>query len=495
MFTLETCLNAIRVPVPGGPGELNVSDNDFLRFPEDFLWGVSTSAYQVEGHPAEARHRLSDWSRWAINHGNIVDGTTADAACEFYARYPDDLEICRSLGINCFRLSLNWPVLRPRRTSNFSLDSRALAYYRKLLSDIKAAGMKTFVTLFHFCLPAWLADVGGWNNPLTLLEFERYAGAAAAELGDLVDYWLTLNEPLVYIYQGYINGIWPPGHQRNYLLAFKTIRRMLEGHAAAYRAIHQASPGAQVSYVIHWRPFAPRNKLNPLDQVVRFYRDRIFNHIFPHAVESGELTFPPPIGSEPPIKKISGPIDGLKGSVDYLAINYFTREICEFRPSWPPDIFGVQSDVCVLETTGMGWEVYPEGLYYLLTEDIAPYRFGGDGQERAIFITENGMADPYPAALSKGDWSIEDDNRVKYMVAHLVAIHRAIANGVNVKGYMHWSLIDNFEWSEGLRPRFGLVRVSYPTQERTLRKSAEVFSQIVQHNALAPAYIQNHRRA
>ncbi len=365
------------------------------------------------------------------------------------------------------------------RSEPFALQPEVVAYYRRLLESIKARGMKTFVTLFHFCLPSWLAEAGGWNNPLTIAEFSQYAREAARAFGDLVDYWLTLNEPLVYVYQGYVNGIWPPGYKRNYLLAFKTIRRLLEGHAAAYRAIHDEVRDAKVSYVIHWRPFVARNGLNPLDQVVRYFREQVFNHTFPMAVETGDLQFPYPISTETEIKKISGPIPMLKGAIDFLAFNYFTREICEFRNSWPPDLFGIQSEVTRLATTDMGWEIFPEGLYYMLSEDIAAYRYDSKGERREIYITENGMAQAFPADLDEGDWSLSDEQRVKYLVSHLVSLHKALGQGENVKGYLHWSLIDNFEWSDGLKPRFGLVRVAYPSQKRTMRRSAAVYADIV----------------
>ncbi len=466
-----------------------ISNNSSINFPDGFLWGVSTSAFQIEGCPAESSCRLSDWSHWAARNDKIKDGSNADSACEFYWRYPQDLELCAQLNVNCFRLSLNWPVLRPAQTEQFALDREALAYYKKLLASIKERGMKTFVTLFHFCLPNWLSEVGGWNNPLTGKEFALYAEAVASELGPFVDYWLTLNEPLVYVYRGYINGDWPPGYSRNYLLAFQTIRALLEAHSAAYRVIHSVCPQAQVSYVIHWRPFEPKNWFNPLDQIVRFYRNQVFNHLFPRAVDTGILEFPFPIGSDPPVREIAGPVDGLKGTIDFLALNYYTREICEFKWSCPPDVFGVQSGVKRLETAGLGWEIYADGLYYLLVEDIAPYRYSAGGQPRDIFITENGMADEFSSDLNDGDWSLDDNQRIFYLVAHLVALAKAIADGVNVKGYLHWSLLDNFEWSDGLCPRFGLVRVSYPSQERVFRKSARIYADIIAGNKIAPALL------
>ena len=414
----------------------------------------------------------------------IIDGSSADRACEFFWRFQDDLDLCRSLNLNSFRLSLNWPALVPSLAHESSFDEKSCLHYRKLLEEAKSRGMTTFVTLFHFCLPKWLSEVGGWNSKRTVEAFERYAQLAAREFGHLVDYWLTLNEPLVYVYQGYVEGRWPPGYRKNYLWAFEAVRKMLEGHSRAYQAIHTILPDSCVSFTIHWRPFFARNKWSPFDQTTRYFRDQIFNHLFPLAVATGMLKFPFPVSQERAIQAISGSVDGLKGAMDFLAFNYFTREICEFKYGWPIDVFGVQSDVVWRETTDMGWEIYPEGLYYLLTEDLAPYRFDSSGKKRPIFITENGMASKFAADLVGGEWSLKDDQRVNYLISHLMAVHQAIREGANVKGYLHWSLTDNFEWADGLSCRFGLVRVSYPDQSRKVRKSGRLYADIAGKNAL-----------
>ncbi|MBI4532681.1 MAG: glycoside hydrolase family 1 protein [Candidatus Melainabacteria bacterium] len=455
---------------------------------------MATSAFQFEGNPLEISQRLSDWSQWTTKSGTIADGTTADKACEFFSHYGDDIELCQELNLKAFRISLNWATLCPKATNQCHLDGESLDYYKKLLEALKAHGMTTFVTLFHFCLPRWLSEMGGWNNERTIVAFAKYAELAAQELGDLVDYWLTINEPLVYAYQGYINGLWPPGYHKNYRLAFQAIRGLLEGHAQAYQAIHNISPKAKISFTIHWRPFVARRKVNPLDLISRYYRDYVFNHLFPLAVEKGQLEFPFPLNLSKELQAISGPVAGLKGTMDYLAFNYFTREICEFKFSLPLDILGRQSQIAPLEKTGMGWEIYPEGLYYLLTEDLAPYRFDLKNNARPIFITENGMSTCFPANTTNGDWSLNDDQRVRYLVSHLMAIHESIKAGANVKGYLHWSFLDNFEWSDGLTCRFGLVRVNYTNQERTPRTSAKVYAQIAALNAISPQCIQTPTR-
>jgi beta-glucosidase len=460
------------------------SERTTLEFPPDFAWGVATSAFQVEGNPAEIGRRLSDWSIWATKDGKIADRTSADRACEFYFRYRDDIEICKQLSMNAFRLSLNWPALCSGQDRHLSFAPESVRYYRQVLELLKSEGMTTFVTLFHFCLPAWLAAVGGWRSQQTVEAFARYAELAAREFGDLVDYWITINEPLVYAYQGYVPGCWPPGYRKSYLQAFKVMRAMLEGHARAYEAIRSVRPDASISYTIHWRPFVARRRWHPLDLVVRYLRDQIFNHVFPLAVTRGELQFPYPLSVDKVVRELSGPIPGLEGTQDFLAINYYTREICEFKNEWPPDIFGARSDVAYLETNDMGWEIFPEGLYFLLTEDIAPYKMGPDGGARPIFITENGFAQKFPAHMNGGNWSLDDHDRVRYLVSHLMAVHQALQAGANVRGYFHWSLTDNFEWAEGLQCRFGLVRVAYPTQERTLRRSARIYAEIARRNAI-----------
>jgi len=463
------------------------TERQFFNFPEGFLWGAATSHFQVEGHPIEISSRTSDWSAWTELDGKISDQTTADRACEFYQRHASDIEICRKLNLNAFRLSLNWPALcpePPKPGEKPTFDEPTLNFYRQLLRGLKDDGITTFVTLFHFTLPNWLAQRGGWNDPQTIEHFESFSKAAAEALDDVVDYWITLNEPLAYAYQGYVSGSWPPGFQNDYLKAFQVVRNMLEGHARAYHVLHTHNPKAAVSFTMHWRPFTAKRRWSPFDQMVRYYRDYVFNVMFPLAVQRGDLQFPFPLSNNRDIRKISGPIAGLKGTMDYVAVNYYTRELSEFRFNWPIDVFGVASKEHELETNCMGWEDYPDGLYNTLTYDLTPFKYNADGSMRPIIITENGYATAFSADLSEGDWSLADVTRIKYLTSHLIALHHAIEDGANVKGYIYWSLMDNFEWAEGLRPRFGLVRIAYPTQERTLRRSAEVYAEIAKRNGL-----------
>lgn len=458
-----------------------------ITFPDGFLWGAATSHFQIEGNPVEIANRSSDWAEWTVADGRIADSTTADQACQFYSRYSSDLEILKELNLNSFRISINWPAICPESSpasQPLLVDIEQVEHYRRLLTEIKAKGIKTFVTLFHFCLPKRLSDKGGWLSKDTVEEFVRLAGYLAREYKGLVDYWITLNEPLAYTYQGYLAGEWPPGLKHAYPEAFLSIRRMLEAHAGAYHAIHAEDSKAKVSYTLHWRPFMARRKTSPADLMVQHLRNSVFNHLFPKAVHSGRIRLPFVFMWDKRLQELTSPIAGLKDSIDYLAINYYTRDVCEFSFEPPFDLFGVKSVKREIEVDAMGWESYPEGLYDVLTNGVKPYRFDSKGRDLPVIVTENGYAAVFPADMTEGDWSLADDARVNYLKAHVLAMHAAIKAGANVKGYLHWSLLDNFEWAEGLRIRFGLVRIAFPTQIRTLRKSALVFADIALRNGL-----------
>ena len=425
--------------------------------------------------------------------GRILDGTNADRACEFFDRYADDLDLLLALNLNSFRLSLNWPALMPDRPDSdhgpVCLRQDVMATYKTMLSHMKEKGVKTFVTLFHFCLPSWLSLREGFLAEEAPEQFRRFASAVADELGDLVDYWITINEPLAYAYQGYVAGLWPPGHNFNYFGALASVRNLLLAHAYAYDAIKQKDSSAIVGFANHWRPFVPANPMSPLDQMVSGLRDSVFNQLFPRSVKEGQYQLPMVIRLDSQFQKLEGEIPGLKGTMDFLGVNYYTRDRSRFKFSFPIDPFGESVQEPSVKVNGLGWEVYPDGLFDVLTRDLAPFRFKASGEEIPVVITENGYAERHHAEKEDGDWSLNDVDRVEYLISHLSSLHRAIEHGVKVIGYLHWSLLDNFEWAEGLSPRFGLVRVAYPSQKRELRRSATVYADIAAANGFNPARI------
>ncbi len=470
--------------------ESNSTDSK-LVFPKDFLWGAATSHFQIEGNPFEIDNRLSDWSKWTQDPSHIADQTSADQACEFYQRFSSDIELVSQLNLNAFRIGLNWAAICPEvpdGSGEVKINKEMIKYYRQVLKTAKDKNIKTFVTLFHFSLPNWLVEIGGWLNDKAIFEFSKFAELACRELGDLVDFWQTINEPMVYAYHGYITGSWPPGLKHEYLQCFQVVRNLLTGHAAAYQAIHALHHEAQVSYTMHWQAFTPKNRFNPLDLFIAYNRNVVFNHLFPRAVQTGSIQMPFPFNQFQDLQKLAGPVAGLKDSSDYIGINYYTRDISEFSLTAPFLFLGVRSTGHRLPVNALNWEIFPDGLYKLLTADTAAYHKNSQGQARPIYITENGYASNFAAnySIADGDWSLDDDDRSAFLVAHLQAIYKAIKAGINIKGYLHWSLLDNFEWAEGLRIRFGLIRIAYPGQERTLRASAKLYAKIAKSNTLPP---------
>lgn len=455
-----------------------------IEFPEGFLWGASVSHFQVEGNRSEIDRRLSDWSKWTEEHGKIEDGTNADSACEMASRYKEDIALLEELNLNAFRTSLNWAHLLPEpptKNGERKFDSEAVKYYKDFLGHLKEKGFKVFLSLFHFCLPEWLAADGGWTNEVTAREFGEFAKLAKEHFNDQVDYWITINEPLVYAYHSYVTGNWPPGNHADYLSAFITVRNLLHGHALAYRELKGDKP---VGFSNHCTPFFPEKPWSPLDHMCSYYREQVVNHTFPKSIQAGRLVMPWPFSKQKEIVDLMDEIPYLKGSLDFLGVNYYSRELSRFEFKLPFDIFGSKSEYNQYPVNDLGWEVFPDGLLKVLSKDMKPYLERSDGSKIPVFITENGFCRKFDAQLTDGDWSLNDEDRCNYLISHLVVLKKALDRGVNVNGYIHWSLMDNFEWAEGLCARFGLYRVAFPNQVRTKRKSASIYADIASSNRL-----------
>jgi beta-glucosidase len=332
--------------------------DDALRFPPGFLWGAATSAHQTEGCNLN-----SDW--WAAEQAGLVPHQSGDA-CDSLRRWPEDLDLLRQMGLNAYRLSVEWARIEP---APGEFDLAALDHYRRVLSAVREAGLEPIVTLHHFSNPLWLAQRGGWARSSVVSRFANYVERVTRHMGDLVQWWVTLNEPTVLGLFGYVSGVWPPPRQYDFGGFLQHPRYTLAGHAAARRVLKDQSPS-------------------------------VFE--------------PPRMGPH--------------------------------------------------HKTEYGWEIYPKGLYRVLK------RVGRLGLP--VMITENGIADA------------DDDQRARYLIAHLRQAHRALREGVDLRGYIHWSLMDNFEWAEGFSKRFGLAHVDLETKERTLRPSAHVYRRIAQANAV-----------
>ncbi len=419
-----------------------------LQFPDGFLWGTSTSSHQVEGNNTN-----NDWWEWEQTPGNIHDGSKSGLACDQWNRYEQDFDLAKALNNNAHRLSLEWSRLEP---SEGAWNQDAFRHYRKVLEALHRRGLEPLVTLHHFTLPRWLAAKGGWENPKTALLFRRYAAKVADELGSLARYWATMNEPVILALMGYLMGEWPPGKQA-LPTALRVIRHQARGHAFAYRELHDRIPGNPlVSFVKYLRPFDAWRPWFPLDRLAAGILDRIMNWPVLDALHDGR--FRPPIGWW-------DRLDEAADSMDYIGIDYYGRDMVAFDLREPRTMFARRFPMPGAEYSMDGWgEICPDGLYRLLVR-LKKY-------DKPIIVTETGLPDN------------TDAQRPRFLITHIAAVHRAIREGAPVKGFFHWSLLDNFEWAEGYAARFGLYHTDFETQERTLKRSGEVYREICAANAL-----------
>lgn len=426
------------------------------RFPQGFLWGTATSGHQVEGDNA-----ASDWWQWEQVPGHIRDGTQSGLACDQWHRYETDFDLAMSMHTNAHRLGVEWSRVEPREGE---WSGQALAHYRQVLLALRQRGLQPVVTLHHFVNPAWLAARGGWENPEAVGLFERYVGKVVEALGDLVSLWCTVNEPAGYAYQAFLIGYWPP-QKRSLGSALTVLRHLLQGHAAAYRLIHRADPGAQVGIPHYMRVFDPANPRSPLDRMAAGVRDRAFNQLVLDAITVGKMRLPLGLGVRLP---------EVAGTYDYLGVDYYHRDQVAFDAKNPAQAFGRELPPADRQTAEPFWrgEYSPDGFYRTCI------RLAALG--KPIYVLENGFLDN------------ADQQRPAHLIRHLVALHRAIQDGAPVKGYFHWSLLDNFEWAEGYSTRFGLVHVDFGTQERTIKRSGLLYGEICAANAVTEDMIRRY---
>lgn len=420
--------------------------------PAGFLLGAATAPHQIEGGLND------DWTAWENDPAHIADHSQATVADDSWNKWPDDIAALKKLGANTYRFGIDWSRLEP---TEGAWDTAAEDRYEQLLQALQAAHIKPMVTLFHFTLPRWVSDKGGWHGwSGAPAAFAAFSAHAATRFGKYVDLWCTINEPNVYVTKGYIQGIWPPG-LKDQKLAGDAMAALIKGHALAAAALRandtidadDDGKATQIGIAQHIALFEPASS-SPLDQTITQITDAFFNDSFPKAVKTGRIVL-----SVPGAVSINEPVEGLKGSFDWLGINYYTRWFVRTNLGDPS--LSLQYVPVGRPKNSLGWDIYPEGLYRTLV------RFGR--YDWPIIITENGIADA-------GDSADKDlSHRPFFLKAHLYAVDQAMQDGVKVLGYYHWSLVDNFEWAEGFTPRFGLFAVeigSDPTLARTARPNA-----------------------
>ncbi len=440
--------------------------SETIRFPPGFLWGVATSAYQIEGSPLADGAGPSIWHRFVHEPGRIDNGDTGDVACDHYRRSADDVLLMRELGIGAYRFSVSWSRVLP--TGRGPVNPAGLAFYDRLVDRLLDEGIAPSVTLFHWDLPAALDDAGGWLNRDIAAWFAEYAAVVVRALGDRVPMWVTLNEPWVVADAGYLHGIHAPGH-RSIAETPHVSHNLLRAHGAGLQAI-RAERGRQAGLVVNLEPKYPASD-HPADVAATRRADAYMNRQFLDPVLLGR--YPEemseifgqawPVFPEADFALIQQPLD-------FLGVNYYTRNVtCDDPAALPVRAGRVRQDER-LHTT-LDWEVYPAALTAVLT--WIRDRYGSV----PLFVTENGAAfdDTDPANVEL----VNDPLRVNYLRDHLLALHDAIRLGVDVRGYFAWSLFDNFEWSAGFAKTFGLYRVDVETQRRTPKSSARFYADVI----------------
>lgn len=421
----------------------------FLRFPEDFLWGVSTAAHQVEGN------NCNQWSDWE-QAGRIKSGDVCGRACDWWENPERDFDIARDLGLQALRLSLEWSRIEPQEGC---FDLQALQRYREMLEGLHQRGIEPIICLHHFTHPRWFEQRGGFLRTDAPQLFERFAREVARAVGDLCRFWVTFNEPNVYAACGYVLGEFPPGRKGELFNALRVNSIQAHAHVLAYRAIHELIPGAQVGWAQHYVVFEPARGM--IDRWIASLLDRLFNHVFLDLIEDGRLKFP--------FSLLNGHVSA-KGCCDFVGLNVYSRFHVAFDLRQANTLFTrlfvpehvPQGDRGVENPYG---EAYPQAITRAVKRAARLCK--------PIYIMENGVPD---AADRIRPWLI---------VNALREVHGLIELGHDIRGYLHWTLTDNFEWNEGWRLRFGLVELDPETQTRTLRSSAKLFSEIIRDNGLA----------
>jgi len=440
-----------------------------LRFPKGFLWGTATASYQIEGSPLADGAGPSIWHTFSHTPGIITGGDTGDLTCDHYHRWQQDVAMQRELGLNAYRFSIAWPRVIP--TGSGAVNAAGVAFYDRLVDALLEAGIAPMATLYHWDLPQALEDAGGWPEPETAEHYADYAEAMFRALGDRVHHWITFNEPWVFVWLGYGLGVHAPG--RNEIPAALTAgHTVLRAHGLAVERFRSLVPQGQIGITLSVQAHLPASD-DAADRAAadrarafhnEWFTDPIVRGDYPAAMRDQFGSMMPEMGEADRAV--------IAQRIDFLGVNYYTRTVSAHDEH---GFFRARTVQPVGTYTSMGWEIYPAGLYVVLMEYHERYGL-------PLFVTENGAG--YDDEEAREDGFVHDDGRMRYIQSHLEMCHRAIADGVDLRGYMAWSLMDNFEWTFGLAKRFGIVRCDFQTLQRTPKLSARWYSRVIAENGI-----------
>ena len=423
------------------------------HFPKGFLWGTATASHQVEGN-----NHNNNWSRWETEPGRIINGEKCGLACDWWGgRWKEDFDRARETGQNAHRLSIEWSRIQPAQDR---WDEDALDHYRQILRGLYDRGLTAMVTLHHFTDPLWMADQGGWENPDAPVWFEKFVIKAVEALKEYCTLWVTINEPNVYTVCAYVYGVFPPG-KSDLKTSLKVMINLAKGHAAAYHAIHRIQPEARVGYSINYRSFIPAKPWFPPDRIATNIQRKFFNDAFPVAAQTGLL--------DTPFMKTR--IPQAANTQDFLGVNYYSRDLVSFNLTKPTSQF-------IQNIPPAGAEFSPNGFIANVPEGMYEALKWGLKFKVPMMVTENGVEDD------------QDTLRPRYTLQHIHQMWRAVNFNWPVKGYFHWSLVDNFEWERAWTQRFGLWGLNTTTQERIRRKSVDLYEAICRENGITTDMVE-----
>jgi beta-glucosidase len=451
-----------------------------VQFPDGFAWGTATASYQIEGAVNEDGRGPSIWDTFAHTPGKIQDGQTGDVADDHYHRFEEDVRLMADLGVGWYRFSLAWPRLQP--DGGTGLNDAGVDFYSRLIDTLLANGVQPWITIYHWDLPQALQDAGGWPARETAYRFAEFAAAIHQRLRDRVQHWTTLNEPYCSAFLGYGAGIHAPGIQDGEQ-ALRAAHHLLLGHGLAVEAMRANGPEDQYGITLNLHPpiaasdsEADKDAERRVDAVSnRIFLDPLFRGAYPEDLRGDVASLTDMAFVE------EGDEAQINQPLDFLGINYYYRPVVQANAADPsqPTAWVGSGDVREVgrgwPKTEMGWEIDPDGLHAIITRVAREY------PGVPLYVTENGCAF---ADAKADDGGVHDQARIDYLDAHFRAAHRAIADGVDLRGYFVWSLMDNFEWAFGYTKRFGLIYVDYETQERTPKDSAVWYAGVTRANGL-----------
>jgi beta-glucosidase len=452
-----------------------------MRFPDDFLWGSATASYQIEGAVGECGRGASIWDTFSHTPGKTYRGDTGDIACDHYHRLEGDLDLMADLGLRAYRFSVAWPRVQP--SGSGTPNREGLDFYRRLVDGLRQRDIVPMLTLYHWDLPQALEDRGGWTSRETSERFAEYAGIVYEALSEEVGHWITLNEPWVASWMGYGLGVHAPG-RRESAAALAATHNLLLGHGLAMERMRSAGDDNQLGVTLNLHPGHPsrdtdadKEAASRVDgQANRLYLDPLFRGEYPEDI----ISYYEERGTDFSFVR-DGDLQKISVPIDFLGINYYFKHTVRGAPievdqNVPFADLGARPVIPhAAEKTAMGWPVEPEGLTEMLV------RIKDEYADVPMYVTENGRA-VYDYMDPEG--GVDDVERISYLDSHFRAAHEAMDRGVDLRGYMVWSLLDNFEWAEGYSKRFGIVFVEYGTQERVPKSSARWYAGVIQRNGL-----------